>query len=125
MKTLRIYFLFMLLTLSGVCIWAADVVVLDKSAQPAATHQKTKHYLIKKDCDLAVDLLGQCIGNDLPCDQDQLIGLMPSAPRSTYVYLSRKKGFSEKNFTQLCKQLCKTSSLELEDDVLKMKICRN
>jgi hypothetical protein len=86
---------------------------------------KSQHRLPTKNCEKAIELLGECTANDLPCDENFIADYFPSASRSTYVYLSKQKGFSEKNFTQFCKQLCKTPSLEFEDDVLKMKICRN
>jgi hypothetical protein len=73
--------------------WADTTVVENKFKSKAMTQHKGKLFLTKENCDIAVELLGECSGNNLPCNQNLLTDYLLSSPRSTYVFLTKQKEF--------------------------------
>jgi hypothetical protein len=78
-----------------------------------------------KNCEMAVNLLAQCGSNDLPCRDTDLTSMLPGAPRSTYVFLTKQPGFSKDNFIQLCQQMCQKPDSEIDIELVEANVCRN
>jgi hypothetical protein len=81
--------------------------------------------LSTKNCEMAANLLAQCGSNDLPCRDNDLTSMLPGAPRSTYVFLTKQPGFSEDNFIKLCQQMCQKPDSELDIELVEANVCRN
>ena len=98
-----------------------DVPQITNTAKKEGRNDK----LSIKSCEMAVNLLAQCSGNDLPCNDNDLTNMLPGAPRNTYVFLTKQPSFSKKNFIQLCKQICQKPDLELDIESVKANVCHN